>query len=420
MSQEQESFDLGNIPAPKLTLDAVEVNDFADSSLDEDIVTSDAEEVVEVAKATEPTKNIESTKTADNASQNASEIQSLEETLTSEEIAQVEAFSKSIDISNSQQVIQYGSGAQKKMADFSETALTKVRTQDLGEIGDLISSVVVELRGFGEEETKGFLGFFKKQSNKIASLKARYDKAEANVDKIVKALETHQIGLMKDSAMFDQLYQLNLTYFKEITMYLLAGKKRLAEFRENELKDAYAKAKASGRTEDAEAVQKMEAACNRFEKKLSDLALTRVVSLQMAPQIRLLQNNEMLMIEKIQTTVVNTIPLWKSQMVLALGLANTEEALAAQTTVTELTNDLLRKNSEKLKQSTIEVARESERGVVEVETLRATNNNLIETFDEVMRIQKEGREKRAAAEVEIRKMEAELKQKLLEQQPNVD
>ncbi len=338
----------------------------------------------------------------------------LEDSLTPEELAQVDAFAKQIDVSNTATVLQYGAGAQKKMADFSESALERVRTQDLGEAGDLIAGVVVELKSFDADEEKGLFGFFKKQANKVTALKARYDKAEANVNKIVGALENHQMALMKDAAMLDKLYELNLTYFKELTMYLLAGKKRLTEVREGELAEAVARAKASGRTEDAEAAQKLEASCNRFEKKLSDLDLTRMIAMQTAPQIRLVQNNEMLMVEKIQTTLVNTIPLWKSQMVLALGIANNEAALRAQSTVTDMTNELLKKNAEKLHQSTVEVARESERGIVDIETLRATNENLIQTFDEVMQIQAEGRQKRAEAEQEIRRMEAELKNKLLE------
>ncbi|NBI33134.1 toxic anion resistance protein [Enterorhabdus sp. P55] len=338
---------------------------------------------------------------------------SLEDMLSEEERAQVDAFSRQIDLADSQQVLTYGAGAQKKMADFSETALTRVRTQDLGEAGDLIANVVIELKSFDAEDEKGLFGFFKRQADKVTALKARYDKAEANVDKIVRALEGHQVTLMKDAAMLDQLYDLNLTYFKELTMYLLAGRKRLAEVREGELRELGETARATGRTEDAEAAQRLEASCNRFEKKLSDLDLTRTIALQMAPQIRLVQNNEALMIEKIQTTLANTIPLWKSQMVLALGLANNEAALRAQAAVTDMTNELLRKNAEKLRQSTVEVARESERGIVEVETLRIANDNLIQTFDEVMRIQEEGRAKRAEAEVEMRKMEAELKEKLL-------
>ena len=338
---------------------------------------------------------------------------SLEDMLSEEERAQVDAFACQIDLAASQLMLTYGAGAQKKMADFSETALDRVRTQDLGEAGDLIASVVTELKSFDADEEKGLFGFFKRQADKVTALKARYDKAQANVDKIVRALEGHQVTLMKDAAMLDQLYELNLAYFKELTMYLLAGRKRLAQVREGELRELAEQARATGRTEDAEAAQRLEAACNRFEKKLSDLDLTRTIALQMAPQIRLVQNNEALMIEKIQTTLVNTIPLWKSQMVLALGLANNEAALRAQTAVTDMTNELLRKNAEKLRQSTVEVARESERGIVEMETLRAANDNLIQTFDEVMRIQEEGRAKRAEAEAEMRKMEAELKEKLL-------
>ena len=373
---------LDNIPTPKLTLEPVE--EVTEASIIETEAPAPA-------------------------------APSLADSLTAEELAQVEAFVKQIDIANSQQVLTFGSGAQKKMASFSETALEKVRTQDLGEAGDLIANVVTELKSFDtDDEEKGFFGLFKRQANKIVALKARYDAAEANVDKIAKALEGHQVTLMKDAAMLDQLYELNLTYFKELTMYLLAGRQRLAQVREGDLAELSAKAQASGSTEDAEAVQKLAAACNRFEKKLADLDLSRTVAMQMAPQIRLVQNNEMLMIEKIQTTLVNTIPLWKSQMVLALGLANNEAALRAQSAVTDMTNELLRKNAEKLKQSTVDVARESERGIVDIETLRVTNENLIQTFDEVMKIQAEGRAKRAEAETEMRRMEAELRAKMLE------
>ncbi len=348
------------------------------------------------------------------ANKDATALPALDDSLSEEEKLQVEQFSQQIDLSNSQQILTYGAGAQQKMASFSETALEKVRTQDLGEAGELIAGVVVELKNFDAEDEKGFLGIFKRGANKLASLKARYDKAEANVNQIVKALEGHQVTLMRDAAMLDKLYDLNLSYFKELTMYLIAGKKRLEDVRSGELAELRAKAQASGKTEDAEAVQKLESACNRFEKKLSDLDLTRTIAMQTAPQIRLVQNNEMLMIEKIQTTLVNTIPLWKSQMVLALGLANNEAALKAQSAVTDMTNELLKKNAEKLKQSTTEVARESERGIVDIETLRSVNDDLIQTFDEVMQIQEEGRLKRAEAEAEMRKMEAELKQKLLE------
>ena len=377
-----ELTNLTNIPSPTLTLDPV-VED-----------TTVKASIIEVEAPPAP---------------------SLADSLSAEELAQVDAFAQQIDIANSQQVLTFGSGVQKKMADFSETALERVRTQDLGEAGDLIAGVVTELKSFdADEESKGLFGLFKRQANKIVALKARYDSAEANVDKIARALEAHQVTLMKDAATMDKLYELNLTYFKELTMYLLAGRQRLAEVREGELAALAAKAQASASTEDAEAVQKLSAACNRFEKKLSDLDLSRTVAMQMAPQIRLVQNNEMLMIEKIQTTLVNTIPLWKSQMLLALGLANNEAALKAQSAVTDMTNELLRKNAEKLKQSTVEVARESERGIVDIETLKATNENLIQTFDEVMKIQAEGRAKRAEAEVEMRRMEAELRSKLLE------
>ena len=335
--------------------------------------------------------------------------------LTEEEKQAVEAFSHKIDIRDTNQVLQYGAAAQKSVASFSENALNNVRSKDMGEIGEDLSRLVVELKGFGEEdEKKGLFGLFKKASNKLETMKAQYSKVEANVDKIAQNLENHQITLLKDVAVMDQMYERNLQYFKELTMYLLAGRQRLAEVREGELAELSAKAQASGSTEDAEAVQKLAAACNRFEKKLSDLDLSRTVAMQMAPQIRLVQNNEMLMIEKIQTTLVNTIPLWKSQMLLALGLANNEAALKAQSAVTDMTNELLRKNAEKLKASTVEVARESERGIVDIETLKATNENLIQTFDEVMKIQAEGRAKRAEAEAEMRRMEAELRQKLLE------
>ena len=377
-----ELTNLTNIPAPTLTLDPV-VEDTAVKA-----------SIIEVEAPPAP---------------------SHAESLSAEALAQVDAIAQQIDIANSQQVLTFGSGAQKKMASFSETALSKVRTQDLGEAGNLIASVVTELKSFDtDDEEKGLFGLFKRQANKIVALKARYDSAEANVDKIARALEAHQVTLMKDAATMDKLYELNLTYVKELTMYLLAGRQRLAEVREGELAALAAKAQASASTEDAEAVQKLSAACNRFEKKLSDLDLSRTVAMQMAPQIRLVQNNEMLMIEKIQTTLVNTIPLWKSQMLLALGLANNEAALKAQSAVTDMTNELLRKNAEKLKQSTVEVARESERGIVDIETLKATNENLIQTFDEVMKIQAEGRAKRAEAEVEMRRMEAELRSKLLE------
>ena len=334
--------------------------------------------------------------------------------LSDEEKRMVDNFSQQINVRDSSMILQYGAGAQKKMADFSESALASVRTQDLGEVGDLISSVVVELRSFDATEEKGVFGFFKKSANKIESMRAKYDKAEANVDKIVGALQGHQMKLMKDAATLDKMYELNLTYFKELTMYILAGKKKLAEVRDIELKELVEKARLSGKAEDAQAAQDLEAMCTRFEKKISDLDLTRTIAMQTAPQIRLVQNNEITMVEKIQTTIVNTIPLWKSQMVLALGIANSAEAVRAQNAVTNMTNELLRKNAEMLHTSTVEVARESERGIVDIETLKNTNETLIRTFDEVIQIQKEGRQKRAEAEAEMRRMEADLKQKMLE------
>lgn len=334
--------------------------------------------------------------------------------LSEAEMKIVDDFAQKIDIENTNQILQYGAGTQKKMADFSDTALENVRTQDLGEVGNLISSVVGELKDFDAEEEKGFFGFFKKQSNKIETMKNRYAKAEVNVQKITDALEQHQVRLLKDSAMLDKLYEQNLNYFKELTMYILAGKKKLAQVREGQLKELEEKAAASGLPEDAQAAKDLDSKCNRFEKKLHDLELTRTISMQTAPQIRLIQNNDTTMVEKIQTTIVNTIPLWKSQMVLALGIAHSTEAARAQREVTDLTNELLKKNAEALHLASVETARESERGVVDIETLKKTNAELIQTLDDVMKIQKEGREKRQAAEAEMRRMEGDLKRKLLE------
>ena len=334
--------------------------------------------------------------------------------LTEEERRTVDAFAKQIDLTNSTLVLQYGAGTQKKMADFSEKALENVRSKDLGEVGDLLSGVVKELKNFDEEEEKGFLGIFKKASNKIENMKAKYAKAEANVNEIVKVLEKHQVQLMKDTALLDKMYELNLTYFKELSMYILAGKKKLQEVRSGELMELTAKAQASGLPEDAQAAKDLDSMCNRFEKKIHDLELTRMISIQTAPQIRLVQNNDTLMVEKIQSTIVNTIPLWKSQMVLALGVEHSTQAAAAQREVTDMTNELLRKNAEKLKMATIETAKESERGIVDMDTLKATNESLISTLDEVMNIQREGRQKRAEAEAELQTMENELKQKLLQ------
>ena len=337
-----------------------------------------------------------------------------ENVLTEEERKMAAQFARQIDLTNSTMILQYGAGTQKKMADFSETALDNVRTKDLGEVGNLLGSVVQELKDFDEEEEKGFFGIFKKQANKLQSLKTKYASAEANVNQICKALEGHQVQLMKDIAVLDKMYELNLTYFKELTMYILAGKKKLREVQETELADMRMKAQRSGLAEDAQAARDLEAMCQRFEKKIHDLELTRMVSIQTAPQIRLVQNNDTIMAEKIQSTIVNTIPLWKSQMVLALGVAHSRQAAEAQREVTDMTNELLKKNAETLKMATVETAKESERGIVDMETLKTTNESLISTLDEVMQIQAEGRQKRQEAEVEIRKMEQELKEKLLQ------
>ena len=324
-------------------------------------------------------------------------------------------FIPKINIRDSSIVSNYGSGAQKKIADFSASMLSSVKTKDLGEVGEMLASVVTELKGFNEEEDepKGIFGFFKKTSNKLEAMKVRYNKAETNVNQIATALESHQVQLLKDSAMLDKMYEMNLAYYKELCLYIMAGKEKLRQVREGELRQLADKAAASGLSEDAQAANDLANLCDRFEKKLHDLDLTRMISIQMGPQIRLVQNNDTLMVDKIQSTLVNTIPLWKSQMVLALGVTHSQQAAAAQRGVTELTNQMLRKNAETLKMATIETARESERGIVDIETLRATNESLISTLDEVMQIQAEGRQKRAEAEVELRKLEDDLKHKLL-------
>ena len=336
-----------------------------------------------------------------------------ENILSDPEKKQVEDFAKQINIKDSNVVLQYGSGAQKKMADFSEKAIGNVKTKDMGEVGKLLSDVVIELKNFNEDDEKGIFGFFKKQTNKLQVLKTKYDKAEVNIGKITDALESHQVTLMKDTAMLDQMYELNLTHFKELTMYIIAGKKRLYEVRNTELKELQEKAAASGKPEDAQAVRDLDAQCTRFEKKLYDLELTRTVAMQTAPQIRLVQENDIVMSEKIQSTLVNTIPLWKTQMALALGIEHAGQAAKAEREVNDMTNQLLTKNAEMLHQASVDVAKESERGIVDIETLTKTNETLINTFDEVMQIQKEGREKRAAAEVEMARIEAELKNKVL-------
>ena len=344
------------------------------------------------------------------------EIQQEEQKLDEKERKMVDEFAAKIDIGNVQQILQYGASAQKKVGDFSETALSNVtnKTKDLGEVGEMITDLVMELKGFDvNEEPKGIFGLFKRSADNLERLKLRYSKAEVNVDRIEGMLEQHQIQLMKDIALLDKLYQVNLAYYKELSMYILAGKKKLAEVRSTQLAQAIQKAKNSGLPEDAQAAQDLSDLCDRFDKKVHDLQLTRNISMQMAPQIRLLQNNDTVMVEKIQTSIVNTIPLWKNQMVLALGLAHSQQAIQAQRAVTDMTNELLKKNAATLKQGTIDTARESERGIVDIETLQQTNRTLIETLDELARIQSEGRQKRQAAEQELGRIETELKDKLL-------
>ena len=337
-----------------------------------------------------------------------------EAVLTPAEQKMVDDFAAQIDISNTQMVLQYGAGSQKKIADFSEGALNNVRTKDMGEIGQMLADVVTELKDFNnEEEEKGFLGFFKKGSNKLENLKIKYDKAEGNINKICRVMEDHQVTLLKDAAMLDKMYELNLNYFKELSMYILAGKKKLEQARTVELPALLAKAEQSGLPEDTQAANDFASMCERFEKKIYDLELTRTISMQMAPQIRLIQSNDAAMSEKIQSTLVNTIPLWKSQMVIAIGLSHSTEAAKAQREVTDMTNALLKKNAETLKIATIETARETQRGIVDIETLTATNQTLISTLDEVMKIQEDGRAKRRSAEQELGRIEDEMRQKLL-------
>ncbi|GFI15087.1 TelA-like protein [Lachnospiraceae bacterium] len=333
--------------------------------------------------------------------------------LTPEEQKMVDNFASQIDITNTQMVMQYGAGSQKKIADFSENALNNVRTKDMGEIGQMLAGVVAELKDFDEEEEKGILGFFKKSGNKLENMKVKYDKAEANINRICKVMENHQVTLLKDAAMLDKMYELNLNYFKELSMYILAGKQKLEQARTQELASLLKKAERSGLPEDTQAANDYASMCERFEKKIYDLELTRTISMQMAPQIRLIQSNDTAMSEKIQSTLVNTIPLWKSQMVIAIGLNHSSEAAKAQREVTDMTNALLKKNAEALKTATIETARESERGIVDIETLTATNKTLISTLDEVMKIQEDGRAKRRNAEQELGRIEEEMRQKLL-------
>ena len=337
-----------------------------------------------------------------------------EPVLTAEEQKIVDEFAAKIDVENTVQILQYGAGTQKKMADFSDAALANVRTQDLGEVGDLLVNVVGELKGLDEEEEKGLFGFFRKQANKLENMKNRYAKAEVNVEKIADALQQHQVRLMKDSAVLDKMYEQNLAYFKELSMYILAGKKKLGEVRSGKLQQLEETAKRTGLAEDAQQARDLSEKCLRFEKKIHDLELTRTISLQTAPQIRMIQNNDTVMVEKIQTTLVNTIPLWKNQMVLALGIAHSTEAAQAQRQVSDVTNAMLTQNAQKLRMASVETAREAERGIVEIETLKKTNAELIATLDDVMKIQADGRTKRLAAETEMAKMEDDLKRKLLQ------
>lgn len=383
-------FDLNAPAAPSLTLDA----EPATPSLTLD-PEADAK-VVEEARKEAPVK-VEDTP------------------LTPEEQKMVDDFAEKIDITNSQMVLQYGAASQKKLSDFSDTALSKVKTKDMGETGQLITDLIGELQGFdAAEESKGFFGFFKRQQANIANLKTKYEKADVNVERIKAKLEDHQVTLMKDITMLDKMYQLNLVYFKELTMYILAGRKKLESVRANELKAAQEKARRSQLPEDAQAARDLADMCDRFEKKLYDLELTRNISIQMGPQIRLIQSNDTMMAEKIQTTIINTIPLWKNQMVLALGMAHSQQAMQAERAVTDATNELLRKNAATLKQGTIDIAKESERGIVDLETLKQTNKELISTLDELNKIRADGKAKRAAAEVELGRIEGELRAKLLE------
>ena len=349
-------------------------------------------------------------------SKKATPVQVEDTPLSPEERKMVNDFAEKIDITNSQMVLQYGAASQKKLSDFSETALSRVKTKDMGETGELITNLISELQGFDAttEQPKGIFGFFKKTSNSIEQLKTRYDSADKNVERIKAQLEDHQVTLMKDITMLDKMYELNLVYFKELTMYILAGKKKLAEVRANDLKAAQEKAQRTQLPEDAQAARDLADLCDRFEKKLYDLELTRNVSIQMGPQIRLIQSNDTMMAEKIQTTIVNTIPLWKNQMVLALGIAHSQQAMQAERAVTDATNELLRKNAATLKQGTIEIAKESERGIVDIETLQQTNKQLIETLDELNKIRADGKAKRANAEQELGRIEGELRQKMLE------
>ena len=376
---------------------------------------SDLDEMLKEAPSLTLAPFTEGTEAAENSPQAVKEEKPKvpEVVLTPEEQKMVDDFAAQIDITNTQMVLQYGAGSQKKIADFSENALNNVRTKDMGEIGQMLTDVVTELKGFEEEEEKGFFGIFKKSSNKLENMKLKYNKAETNINKICKMMEEHQVTLLKDAAMLDKMYDLNLNYFKELSMYILAGKQKLEQARTVELPALLQKAEQSGLPEDTQAANDFASMCDRFEKKIYDLELTRTISMQMAPQIRLIQNNDTAMSEKIQSTHVNTIPLWKSQMVIAIGLNHSSEAAKAQREVTDMTNALLKKNAETLKTATIETAKESERGIVDIETLTATNQTLISTLDEVLKIQEDGRAKRRSAEQELVRIEDEMRQKLL-------
>ena len=371
-----------------------------------EVVEEDAAEEGETAESTELQEEVESAPLADPVNP--------ADTLTPQEMEQVKAFVNKIDITNTTAIMNYGVGTQKKIADFSEKALDNVKTKDMGEVGDMISSLVTELKNFDGEEKKGLAGFFKKKSNNLATMKAKYSKVETNVTAIKDELENRQVQLMKDSAMLDHMYELNMNYFRELTMYIVAGQQKLEEVRATELAALEAKAQESGLAEDAQAVKDLAAQCERFEKKLYDLELTRNIAIQTAPQIRMVQASDNLMAEKIQSTIVNTIPLWKNQMVIAMGVEHSVQAAQAQHEVSEMTNELLKANAEKLKMATLDTAKEAERGIVDIETLRITNETLISTLDEVMTIQREGRDKRVAAEEELKQIEGQLKQKLLD------
>lgn len=397
--------------APTLTLDP-----FAEAAKTADAVNKTAQTVTEEVQTAAESPVLQMQEKPQVPAEKKADTGAVDESMFSEEEKkQIAAFAEKINIQDSNVILQYGAAAQQKLADFSEKALENVKTQDLGEVGDMLASVVTELKNFNAaEQPKGFFGLFKKSENKIETMKAKFDKTEVNVDKICDALEEHQVRLLKDTATLDQMYELNTAYFKELSMYIAAGKKKLEQVRSTELAELTAKAKLSNLPEDAQAAKDLASYCDRFEKKLHDLELSRMVSLQTAPQLRLIQNNNTMMIEKIQSTLVNTIPLWKNQMVIALGLEHASEAAKAQNAVSEMTNELLKRNAEALHTATVSTAREAERGIVDIETLTQTNAQLVQTFDEVLQIQADGRQKRLAAEAEMLRMENELKAKLLE------